>query len=125
MLKVYDRAGTIIFQSTKRWIHPLFELESFVATLSTPHLEDLFVEDSVIGHAAALLLTHIGIQRCQGGVLSRPALKHLEESKVTVTWGILVERISCQTESLLSGCSREEAYLKLKDLREAECQSDN
>jgi hypothetical protein len=49
----------IVFQSDRRWLQPLFELEEFLKS----HPLDISradVHDKVIGKAAAMLITRIG-----------------------------------------------------------------
>ena len=49
------RNGTPIFTSNGTWLHPLFELEDYLAAHSFQP-ENLILQDKIIGKAAALLI---------------------------------------------------------------------
>jgi len=103
-----------IFSSAGKWLHPLFELEDFLAGSSLAR-EALSLRDRIVGKAAALLIVRLGIRRVQAGVLSRLGLEVFEAQGVKVTWEQLVERIACQTESALALVQDpEQAYALLR-----------
>jgi hypothetical protein len=103
-------ASRPIFSSTGSWLHPLFELERFLAESGTDPAACV-LRDKLIGKAAALLIVRLGIRDVRTGVLSS-----LGEA-VLVAWGVRyhaeerVERILCRTEELLATVDDpEEAY---------------
>lgn len=103
-----------VFSSVGKWLHPLFELEEFLSTVSYP-LQGVLVEDKIVGKAAALLLVRLGIRRVKAGVLSELAKAVLERYDVRFSFTTIVERIDCRTEILLSDVEDpEQAYRILK-----------
>jgi hypothetical protein len=106
--------GTPIFTSHSNWLHPLFELEVYLAD----HLiqtEYLLLQDKIIGKAAALLIHRLGFQTVKAGVLSRLGEAVFQRYGITYTYQQLVERIHCQTEELLATVEEpDEAYRLVK-----------
>ena len=103
-----------VFSSVGKWLHPLFELEEFLSTVSYP-LQGVLVGDKIVGKAAALLLVRLGIRRVKAGVLSELANAVLERYDVRFSFTTIVERIDCRTEILLSDVEDpEQAYRILK-----------
>jgi zinc transport system ATP-binding protein len=101
-----------VFSSAGKWLHPLFELEDFLA--GSPLARDaLALRDRIVGKAAALLIVRLGIRQVHAGVLSRLGLEVFEARGVKVSWGQLVERIACQTESALAEVQDPEAAYAL------------
>ena len=49
------RNGTLIFTSNGTWLHPLFELEAYLAAQPIQP-DQLILQDKIIGKAAALLI---------------------------------------------------------------------
>jgi len=90
-----------VFSSAGKWLHPLFELEEFLAE-SGLDPTTLSLRDRIVGKAAALLIARLGIRCVHAGVLSRLGMEVLEARRVTFSWDQLVERIDCQTESALA-----------------------
>jgi len=107
MLKV-TRNDTMVFESNGKWLHPLLELGEKIQQEGWP-AEELFLHDSVIGRAAALLIVRMGIRKCRGDLMSRRALPVLEQAGLDYTCGTLVDKIACQTEDLLAGETDPEA----------------
>ena len=64
------RNGTPIFTSYGKWLHPLFELEDYLAEHPIQP-ESLLLQDKIIGKAAALLIHRLGFRTVKAGVLSR------------------------------------------------------
>jgi hypothetical protein len=76
----------IIFSSSKRWLHPLFELGEFLAIHSIDgdkdcrtlefdgnlrvSSSDLVLRDRIIGLAAAYLILRLGIRRVETDIIS-------------------------------------------------------
>jgi zinc transport system ATP-binding protein len=90
----------LVFSSAGKWLHPLFELEGFLAE-SGLDPASLSLRDKVVGKAAALLIVRLGIRRVRAGVLSRLGMEVLEAQRVEFSWDQLVESIGCQTEAAL------------------------
>ena len=106
--------GTPIFTSYGKWLHPLFELEAYLAVHSN-RPENLTIQDKIIGKAAALLIHRLGFRTIQAGVLSRLGEAVLQRYEIAYTYEQLVERIHCQTEELLATVEDpEEAYRLVK-----------
>ena len=90
-----------VFSSVGKWLHPLFELEEFLAASSCAP-ESLRVEDKIVGKAAAMLLVRLGVRHITAGVLSELGRAVLERYGVRYSAGQIVERIDCRTESVLA-----------------------
>ena len=106
--------GTPIFTSYGTWLHPLFELEEYLADHAF-QLENLILQDKIIGKAAALLIHRLGFRTVKAGILSRLGEAVLQRHAITYTSEQLVERIHCQTEELLATVEDpEEAYQLVK-----------
>jgi hypothetical protein len=89
-----------LFASSGRWLHPLFELETFLDRCPVPRRE-LRIRDKIIGKAAALLIVRLGIPAVHAELLSELGEQALLRGGVSVTHGRRVPRIACQTERLL------------------------
>jgi len=99
-LRVYHEKREV-FSSTGKWLYPLFELEEFLRTCSYPP-QSLRLEDKIVGKAAALLFVRLGIRELKAGVLSELGRTVLERHNLRYSAKQIVERIDCQTESLLA-----------------------
>jgi Domain of unknown function (DUF1893) len=93
--------GTPIFTSHGNWLHPLFELEAYLAEHPSQPAK-LLLQDKIIGKAAALLIHRLGFRTVKAGILSRLAEVVLQRHGISYTYELLVERIHCQTEELLA-----------------------
>ena len=108
------RDGTPIFTSFGKWLHPLFELEEYLAGHSF-RPETLILQDKIIGKAAALLIHRLRFRTVKTGVLSRVGEAVLQQYGIAYTYEELVDRIHCQTEELLAKVEDpEEAYRLVK-----------
>ena len=106
--------GTPIFTSYGKWLHPLFELEAYLAKHPIPP-ENLLLQDKIIGKAAALLIHRLGFRIVKTGILSKLGEAVLLRHGISYTYEQLVERIHCQTEELLATVEDpEEAYQLVK-----------
>jgi zinc transport system ATP-binding protein len=104
------RDGVPIFTSHGKWLHPLFELEDYLADhpISPEHL---VLQEKIIGKAAALLIHRLGFCTVKVGILSRLGEAVLRCHGIAYTYEQLVDRIHCQTEELLAKIEEpEEAY---------------
>ena len=106
--------GTPIFTSYGKWLHPLFELEDYLANRAIEPAK-LLLQDKIIGKAAALLIHRLGFRTVLAGILSRLGEAVLQRHGIVYTYEQLVERIHCQTEELLATVEDpEEAYRLVK-----------
>ena len=106
--------GVPIFTSYGKWLHPLFELEDYLAEHPV-HSENLILQDKIIGKAAAQLIHRLGFRTVKAGVLSRLVEAVLQQNGIAYTYNQLVDRSHCQTEELLANVEEpEEAYDLLK-----------
>src|SRR5262252_3536759 len=92
------RNGTPIFTSYGKWLHPLFELEAYLADLAFEP-DQLILQDKIIGKAAALLIHRLGFRTVKAGILSRLGKAVLQRYEIGYSYEQLVDRIHCQTES--------------------------
>jgi len=108
------RNGTPLFTSNGTWLHPLFELEDYLAEhIVQP--ENLILQDKIIGKAAALLINRLGFRTVKAGILSRLGEAVLQRYEIAYSYEQLVDRIHYQTEELLSTVEDpEEAYQLVK-----------
>ena len=108
------RNGTLIFTSYGKWLHPLFELEAYLADHAVQPAH-LLLQDKIIGKAAALLIHRLGFRTVKAGILSRLGEAVLQRHGTVYTYEQLVEHIHCQTEELLATVEDpEEAYRLVK-----------
>jgi Domain of unknown function (DUF1893) len=108
------RNGTPIFTSYGKWLHPLFELEAYLADHPIEPAQ-LTLQDKIIGKAAALLIHRLGFRTVKAGILSRLGEAVLLHHGMSYTYEQLVDRIHCQTEELLATVEDpEEAYRLVK-----------
>jgi zinc transport system ATP-binding protein len=106
--------GTPIFTSNGKWLHPLFELEAYLADHAFAP-DHLILQDKIIGKAAALLIHRLGFRIVKAGLLSRLGEAVLQRHGIVYTYEQLVDRIHCQTEELLATVEDpEEAYRLVK-----------
>ena len=108
--------GSPIFTSHGTWLHPLFELEAYLAEHPIQP-EDLILQDKIIGKAAALLIYRLGFRTVKAGILSRLGEAVLQRYVIAYTYEQLVDRIHCQTEDLLAEVEDPEAAYQLVRVR--------
>jgi hypothetical protein len=129
-----DLLGIKLFSSSKKWLHPLFELEEFLNSHAKSNKEDsrtfefdghiiassreLFLRDRIIGRAAAFLIMRMGISRVETDLVSKAALAVLKEHHIPIETLDTVDAIACMTEHLLEDISNpDEAYHILQERR--------
>ncbi|MHB1319273.1 MAG: PfkB family carbohydrate kinase, partial [Anaerolineae bacterium] len=106
---------TLVFSSDSHWLHPLFELEAFLAS-STYNPGGLEVYDKIVGRAAALLMVRLGVGQVHARVLSELGREILQYHDMTYTYDEVVDRIACDTEALLREVlDPEAAYVMLRE----------
>src|SRR5215467_5424021 len=77
--------GTPIFTSHGKWLHPLFELEDYLAEHPIQP-ENLLLQDKIIGKAAALLIYRLGFRTVKAGILSRLGEAVLQRYGIAYTY---------------------------------------
>ena len=92
--------GQVLFSSTGKWLHPLFELEQFLKTREM-NASQGEIRDKVVGRGSALLMVRLGVRKAHAGLLSRLGKDVLERAGVTLTWDTLIDEIQCSTEGIL------------------------
>ena len=108
--------STPIFTSHGKWLHPLFELEAYLAEHPIQP-EDLILQDKIIGKAAALLIYRLGFRTVKAGILGRLGEAVLQRYGIAYTYEQLVDSIHCQTEDLLAEVEDPEAAYQLVRVR--------
>src|SRR5215470_9726912 len=86
--------GSPIFTSYGKWLHPLFELEAYLADHAFQP-ENLILQDKIIGKAAALLIFRLGFRIVKAGILSRLGEAVLQRHGMSYTSEQVVDR-HCQ-----------------------------
>ena len=103
-----------IYESRERGVRPLLDLlDSGAATAGG------VAADRVVGRGAAFLYCLMGIRSLYAGVVSRAAMEVLEAAGITVTYGVLTDRIQnrtkdglCPIESATMDCRTPEQALR-------------
>jgi hypothetical protein len=108
--------GHMVFSSSGKWLHPLFELERFLHS----HKVDVGrcdIRDKVVGRGSAFLIVRLGVRKVHAVLLSRLGKDVFDREGVACTWDALVDQIQCRTEKLLKEVTNpEEAHGILADL---------
>jgi len=95
----------VLFSSSKKWLHPLFELEVFLASHSVGESHDLLLRDTIVGRAAAFLILRMRLRRVETDLVSRRAIALLKEHSIEFEATLTVDAIDCMTEELLKDIS--------------------
>jgi hypothetical protein len=114
-LRVFSE-GVPIFTSHGHWLHPLFELEAYLAVQSIAPAR-LLLEDTIIGKAAAVLIHRLGFRTVKTAVLSRLGEAVFQRYQIVYTYVQLVQRIHCQTEMQLASVDDPEEIYRLIQAR--------
>ncbi|MBN2048864.1 MAG: DUF1893 domain-containing protein [Spirochaetales bacterium] len=98
---IVTRGEETVFSHTGSWLHPLFALEEY---LRETHLnpEELFLQDKIVGKAAAFLIVGMGFKKIKALTLSLPGKDVLDAAEAEYTYDNLVDRIQCRTERMLA-----------------------
>ena len=94
--------GTAVFESRKHWLHPLFDLADFLKS-NPVDMQRAELRDKIIGLGAALLILRVGVGRVHGDLMSELAVDVFKGAGIPHSFDRSVERIDCQTESILQG----------------------
>jgi len=112
-LCVYNH-DELIFSDAGRWLHPLFALETFLASYAGP-TDLLSAHDTAAGKAAALLMSRFGIKRVHINLISEAAITHYQAHGIEVSWEERIPLLACKTETLLFEMEDEDQmYRELK-----------
>lgn len=113
---------TLVFTSEGKWLHPLFEAESFFK--ENPDLQkNLCSHDSAIGKAALVLSVRLGIRKIHADLVSELALEYAsvlnrtlpDDEKIQITFDNSVPRLMCATEEQLASLTElDEMYFLLR-----------
>ncbi|PKL13051.1 MAG: hypothetical protein CVV52_07580 [Spirochaetae bacterium HGW-Spirochaetae-8] len=95
------RDGMVVFTSTGKWLHPLLELERFLRE-SQLQAADLFIHDTIVGRAAAALMVRMGFRTVKSRMMSTCAVDLFELHSTAYCYDVLVEKIACRTEDLIT-----------------------
>ena len=113
-LQLWDSSDNVVFESSGKWLYPLFEVEDYLHE-SSADAGTLFLHDRIAGRAAASLIVRMGFRSCFIDTLSRHALDVFRKYGVDCGYSLLVERIQCRTEDLISAdADIDSAYLMLR-----------
>ncbi|MGA2762024.1 MAG: DUF1893 domain-containing protein [Spirochaetia bacterium] len=112
--------GRVLFRSTGKWLHPLFDLERFLRDRRVdPRGGE--IRDKIVGRGSAFLIVRMGIRNVHAGLLSRLGKDVLDTAGASCSWESLIDRIQCRTEGLLRDVTdAEQAHRILADLAEAD-----
>lgn len=114
-LQVLDRDQQVLFSSSGKWLHPLFEAQSFI-TENQLFAPSLILHDRIAGRAAAALAVHIGFKAVRISLMSRLAESVYIKYGVPYIADIMVDRIACRTEDLIDdSMTLEEIHLLLSE----------
>ena len=106
----------IIFSSSGKWLHPLFDLEDFLNENSYDPAK-LILYDKIIGKASALMIIRLGIKKVKGGIVSKPAETEFPKWGVEYSIEEKVDFIDCKTEQILLKISNPEEVYELIKVR--------
>lgn len=120
-LQVFNN-NDLIFSSSGKWLHPLFDFENFLQTYKGK-TDNLSAHDTAIGKAAAVLMLHSGIKKIHANLVSQLAVDFVKQKNqsnnnefIELEWDSLVDRLKCQTEIQMENLTdTEEMYFLLKE----------
>lgn len=126
-LQIYkENDDSVYFQSSGKWLYPLFEFEDFLNEKKVDINSNsvvFFSNDSSIGKAAAALSIKLGIRKLHAKTVSECALQYIDfynkknqlsdEEKITINYENLVPKLLCKTESILSEINDEKEIYEI------------
>jgi len=95
-LQVVDDNENVVYSSSKKWLHPLLDLEK-----EDLNFANLILIDRIAGKAAAALAIKMGFKKVKIELISELAKKLYNKHNVEVTYLKSVDKIGCMTESAL------------------------
>jgi len=90
--------GVPIFTSHGKWLHPLFELEDYLAEHCLQP-ENLILQDKIIRKTAALMIHRLGFRTVKIGILSMLREEVLQRNGVAYTYKQLVDAFTVRQRS--------------------------
>lgn len=99
-LRLYNSSDKVIFESSGKWLYPLFEVEDYLHSQSLDS-ENIFLQDKIAGRAAASLISRMGFRHCFIETVSVPALEVFKNFNIDCGYNLLVKKIECRTEDLI------------------------
>lgn len=100
-LQLYNTEDETIFESAGKWLYPLFEVEDYLHAMAFDAV-NIFLHDRIAGRAAASLISRMGFRHCFIDTISVPALEVFGRFKVDCGYNLLVDKIECRTEDLIT-----------------------
>lgn len=100
-LQMLSPAGEVLYETSGKWLHPLFALEHFLETHPETDPSKCFLHDRIAGKAAAALTVRLGFTTVKADLISTLALDFYEKRKVKAFFDVKVDAIQCMTEKLL------------------------
>lgn len=95
-MQVVDENNQVVYESSKKWLHPLLDLEK-----ENLDFTNLILIDRIAGKAAAALAIKMGFKKVKIELISELAKKLYNKHNVEVTYLKSVDKIGCMTESAL------------------------
>ncbi len=115
-LQMIDVSGSVVFETTGKWLYPLFELEEFIKAHSI-NAEDYFLHDRIAGKAAAALTFRLGFKNVKAHMMSTLATDLYDRHNINYSYEILVDKILCQTETLFEHIDNIQEIYSIVDAR--------
>ena len=116
-------SNKLIYSSSGKWLHPLFEFGDFLKTYKGD-LTNLSSHDASVGKAAAVLSVRFGIKKIHANLMSDVAINYLNEknakgAKIEFHYDTKIDKLKCITEKEYENIKdEEEIYQKLCVRRE-------
>ncbi len=117
-LQVVDTDNMVIYETTGKWLYPLFELEHFIQETSLD-TSLYFLHDRIAGKAAAALTYRLGFKHVKAEMMSSLAASLYEKHHVEYSYDTLVDKIYCQTETLFENVDDVDQIYKVVHERRA------
>ncbi|MDC7244297.1 MAG: DUF1893 domain-containing protein [Sphaerochaetaceae bacterium] len=99
-LQMIDAGGTVLFEDSGKWLHPLFSLEHFLKGRKID-TSCCMLHDRISGKAAAGLTSRLGFKYVKADMISALAIDLYERNGVSYIYDVKVDSIMCLTEKLL------------------------
>lgn len=100
-VQMISRCGDVVFEASGKWLHPLFSLEHFLSSHPQFVPSDHYLHDRIAGKAAAALTCRLGFVSVKADLISSLALELYRMRGVQAVYEKEIDRIACQTETLL------------------------
>lgn len=112
-LHVFSADGTLIFESSGKWLMPLFEFENFLENYEGEH-DNFFVHDTAIGKAAVVLMKRTGVRHIHADLVSELARDYIADiNGMELVYDKIVPKLLCATEDELSRMTDENEMYRI------------